>query len=105
MLLRSIPQYEVMREAVFELGSKFVQPRGEGIGLDGPTGRTVRRAASRDEGAKRLHHRANRAEAPGIGRGARARDGPLERRPAPRRRLPPHRVLLAMAELRRLDRG
>jgi tRNA (cmo5U34)-methyltransferase len=27
MLVRSIPQYEVMREAVFELGSKFVTPQ------------------------------------------------------------------------------
>lgn len=26
MLARSVPQYEVMREAVFELGSKFVRP-------------------------------------------------------------------------------
>ena len=26
MLSRSIPQYEVMREAVFELGSRFVKP-------------------------------------------------------------------------------
>src|SRR5512142_516136 len=33
MLARSIPQYDVMREATFELGSKFVQPQTSIIDL------------------------------------------------------------------------
>lgn len=33
MLARSIPQYEVMREAVFELGSRFVQPQSAIVDL------------------------------------------------------------------------
>ena len=33
MLARSIPQYEVMREAVFELGSRFVKPHSSIVDL------------------------------------------------------------------------